>query len=120
MSARSTFNSAVITFRYWYQSWAFLTSSYYQIIAIVSWRLKLSVCCCIDYHVPSLVSFKGQLWSSSKYNELKASLTSCQLTKERLEQYGDAFQRWGVPDILRLFAIIDTQKQKIRKLGQNQ
>jgi hypothetical protein len=27
------------------------------------------------------------------------------LARERLEQYGDAFQRWGVPDVLRAFAI---------------
>jgi hypothetical protein len=42
------------------------------------------------------------------------------LTRERLEQYGNAFQRRGVPGILSIFAVIDTKKQKICQPGQNQ
>jgi hypothetical protein len=51
---------------------------------------------------------------------IKASLISYPLTREKLQQYADAFQRRGVPDALRLFAVIDTKKQKICKPGRNQ
>jgi hypothetical protein len=48
------------------------------------------------------------------------SLICYPLTRERLEQYGDAFQRWGVPYVLRVFAVIDTKKHKVCKPGENQ
>jgi len=125
VSARGSSDLAIITFRWWYQGWAFLTSSWYQIHEIASWQLKLSVCCCVDYHIPIIgLIWRTTLVSMSRIFHFMLNFLLQQLkwllTRERLEQYTDTFQRRGVPNFLRLSAVIDTKKQKTCKPGQSQ
>jgi hypothetical protein len=69
---------------------------------------------------PSLMSRIFHYVMHFLLQRLNASLICYPLTRERLEQYVDAFQRRGVPDVLRVFAVIDTKKHKVCKPGENQ
>ncbi len=51
---------------------------------------------------------------------IKISLLSYPLSRERLEEYANAFQGKGVPGLLRLFGVIDTKKRVVCKPGQYQ
>ena len=51
---------------------------------------------------------------------IKVSLLSYPLTRARLEDYANAFQRHGVPEMLRLFGVVDTKKQAVCKPSRHQ
>ncbi len=52
--------------------------------------------------------------------QIKVSLLSYPLTRARLQDYANAFQRHGVPEMLQLFGVIDTKKQVACKPGRHQ
>jgi hypothetical protein len=52
--------------------------------------------------------------------QIKVLLLSYPLTRARLQDYANAFQRHGVPEMLRFFGDIDTKKQVICKPGHHQ
>jgi hypothetical protein len=51
---------------------------------------------------------------------IKVSLLSYPMTGNRLVEYATAFEQRGVPDMLRLFGMIDAKKHLVCKPDQNQ